>query len=77
MCCYCTHTHSSLVLTSLFSTAGNFAPGSDNGTIMKKSDENEWNALKALMDDVLRPFVPEFKRVLQKDGHSILSQSLC
>ena len=61
----------------VFSIAGNFAPGSDNGTIMKKSDENEWNALKALMDDVLRPFVPEFKRVLQKDGHSILSQSLC
>lgn len=60
-------------ISAIFSPAGNFAPGSDNGTIMKKSDENEWNALRSLMDDVLRPFVPEFKKVVHKDGHSILS----
>jgi len=39
---------------------------------MKKSDQNERNALMALMDDVLKAFVPEFKRVVEKDEESIL-----
>lgn len=39
---------------------------------MKKSDDNEHHALRALMSDTLRPFVPEFKRVVERDGDSIL-----
>ena len=39
---------------------------------MKKSDANERNALKAIMDDVLKPFVPEFKKVVEQDDGSIL-----
>ena len=54
-------------------TAGNFRPGGENGTILKKSDINERNALKALMCDELRLCVPEFKREVEKDGDSILS----
>ena len=45
-------------------------PGDDSGTIMKKSDPNERKALEALMVDRLKPFVPEFKKVIEKDGHS-------
>jgi len=56
----------------IYTTTGNFAPGSENGTIMKKSDQNERNALMALMDDVLKAFVPEFKRVVEKYEESIL-----
>ena len=44
-------------------------PGDENGTIMKKSDSNENNALQKLMSDELRPFVPEFKKVVEKDGN--------
>lgn len=39
---------------------------------MKKSDANERNALRAIMDDVLRPFVPEFKKVVEQEDGSIL-----
>ena len=39
---------------------------------MKKSDANERNALKAIMDDVLKPFAPEFKKVVEQDDGSIL-----
>lgn len=49
--------------------AGNFMPGGENGTIMKKSGENERNALRQLLDDPLRNFVPEFKREVEHDGH--------
>lgn len=44
-------------------------PGEENGTIMKKSDCNENSALQKLMSDELRPFVPEFKKVVTKDGN--------
>ena len=44
---------------------------------MKKSDSNERNALKAIMDDVLRPFAPEFKKEVEKDGDSILHIKTC
>lgn len=39
---------------------------------MKKSDANERNALRAIMDDVLRPYAPEFKKVIEQDDGSIL-----
>lgn len=44
-------------------------PGGENGTIMKKSDVNERNALHQLLDDPLRNFVPEFKREVEHEGH--------
>lgn len=44
-------------------------PGGENGTIMKKSDVNERNALRELLNDSLRNFVPEFKREVDHDGH--------
>ena len=58
--------------TLSLSLAGNFRAGEESGTIMKKSDANERNALKAIMDDVLKPFVPEFKKVVEQDDGSIL-----
>ena len=65
---------SSFPTLQLFSVThtGNFAPGGESGTIQKKSDDNERNALKALMEDRLRPYVPEFRREVEKDGISIL-----
>ncbi len=54
------------------SLAGNFRAGEESGTIMKKSDANERNALQAIMDDVLRSFAPEFKKVVEQDDGSIL-----
>ena len=39
---------------------------------MKKSDANERNALRAIMVDILRPFVPEFKKVVEQEDGSIL-----
>ena len=44
-------------------------PGGENGTIMKKSGVNERNALRLLLDDSLRNFVPEFKREVEHDGN--------
>lgn len=58
------------------SLAGNFRAGEDSGTIMKKSDANERNALKAIMDDILKPYVPEFKKVVEQDDGSILFYSI-
>ena len=43
---------------------------------MKKSDANERNALKAIMDDILKPYVPEFKKVVEQDDGSILFYSI-
>ena len=48
--------------------AGNFMPGGENGTILKKSGMNERIALRQLLDDSLRNFVPEFKREVDQDG---------
>ena len=47
-------------------------PGGENGTIMKKSGPNERNALQALMDDPLKNFVPEFKRVVEHNGEGMI-----
>ena len=50
-------------------------PGGENGTIMKKSDSKERRALRALMDDPLKDFVPEFKGEVERDGNSILKNT--
>ncbi len=47
---------------------GNFTPGEENGTIIKKSSLDESLALQRLMDDVLRQHVPEFKREIMKES---------
>lgn len=53
----------------LFVCAGNFMPGGENGTIMKKSGENESNALQGLNGDpAMKNFVPEFKREVEHQG---------
>ena len=54
------------LFTTLF--IGNFSPGEENGTIIKKSSQDESLALQRLMDDVLRPHVPEFKREIVKES---------
>ena len=51
-------------------------PGDENGTIMKKSDPNERKALQELMSDTLKHFVPEFKKVIEKEGHGECSYDL-
>ncbi len=51
-------------------------PGDENGTIMKKSDPNERKALQELMNDTLKHFVPEFKKVIEKEGHGECSYDL-
>lgn len=45
-------------------------PGEENGTIMKKSGDKERNALRKLMDDCLRDYVPEFRREVEHKGES-------
>ena len=47
---------------------GNFTPGSESGTIVKKSNIIERHALTALMSSELRPFVPELLGIVEKDG---------
>lgn len=59
---------STSLLCVCVSPAGNFMPGGENGTIMKKSGEKERNALRRLMDDSLRNYVPEFKREVEHNG---------
>lgn len=47
-------------------------PGEENGTIMKKSGENERKALQGLMaDPAMRNFVPEFRREVEHKGEGI------
>lgn len=60
-------------LPSSFLCQGNFMPGGENGTIMKKCEPRECRALRALMDDPLKDFVPEFKGEVDRDGESILA----
>jgi len=52
-------------------------PGGENGTIMKKSDNKERRALRALMDDTLKDFVPEYKGEVEHDGNSIFYNTFC
>ncbi|XP_077996117.1 uncharacterized protein LOC144449455 [Glandiceps talaboti] len=46
---------------------GNFKAG-DCGTILKKFCPKEQRCLKALMLDVLRPYIPEYKGEVEKNG---------
>lgn len=47
-------------------------PGGENGTIMKKSGDNERKALQGLMEDpAMANFVPEFKREVEHKGEGI------
>lgn len=55
---------------------GNFLPGEENGTIMKKSSDKERSCLRKLMDDSLRDFVPEFRREVEHKGESMYFLSL-
>jgi 1D-myo-inositol-triphosphate 3-kinase len=50
---------------------GNFSPGEENGTIIKKSSCDEAKALSLLMNDALRPFVPEYRRDFVKNSECI------
>ncbi len=65
-----------LARPQLTPSPGNFMPGDENGTIMKKSDPNERKALQELMSDTLKHFVPEFKKVIEKEGHGECSYDL-
>lgn len=46
---------------------GNFKAGSEPGTVLKKLTPKEEISFKELMQDVLRPYVPEFKGVVIGD----------
>lgn len=52
--------------------AGNFKPGGMQGTVLKKSSEREQEALECLMRDRMKPFVPEFHKLIVKEDGSIL-----
>jgi 1D-myo-inositol-triphosphate 3-kinase len=47
---------------------GNFKAGLDSGTVLKKLSPKEEICFRALMKDVLRPYVPEFRGVVDGDG---------
>ncbi|XP_070490926.1 inositol-trisphosphate 3-kinase A-like [Chironomus tepperi] len=53
---------------------GNFKAGLDAGTVLKKLTPKEEVCFKELMKDVLRPYVPEFKGIV--DGDDSESQYL-
>ncbi|KAK4887161.1 hypothetical protein RN001_003432 [Aquatica leii] len=46
---------------------GNFKAGPDQGTILKKLSVKEEKCFKMLMNDVLRPYVPEYKGQIASD----------
>lgn len=46
---------------------GNFKAGLDAGTVLKKLTPKEEVCFKELMKDVLRPYVPEFKGIVDGD----------
>ncbi|XP_044749458.1 inositol-trisphosphate 3-kinase B isoform X2 [Coccinella septempunctata] len=46
---------------------GNFKAGPDQGTILKKLCVKEEKCFKVLMDDILKPFVPEYKGLVTSD----------
>lgn len=54
---------------------GNFKAG-EQGTILKKSNDIEKGVLLKLMKDVLRPYVPEYKRDVSNHEESILLKVL-
>jgi 1D-myo-inositol-triphosphate 3-kinase len=46
---------------------GNFKAGLDTGTVLKKLSPKEEVCFRALMKDVLRPYVPEFRGIVDGD----------
>ena len=56
----------------VFIIKGCFKPG-ENGTILKKSTDKERECLVRLMKDILRPYIPEYKKEVNKGGERILS----
>ena len=54
--------------------AGSFKPG-ENGMILKKSTDKERECLTKLMTDILRPYIPEYRREVDKGGERILKNS--
>ncbi|XP_064603677.1 inositol-trisphosphate 3-kinase A-like isoform X2 [Liolophura sinensis] len=55
---------------------GNFLAGED-GAILKKLNQKEHKSLPLLMADILRPYVPEYRGDLEKDGETyVLMQDL-
>lgn len=54
-----------------FLIVGCFKPG-ENGTILKKSTDKERECLVKLMKDILRPYIPDYKREVNKGGERIL-----
>ena len=57
-------------------TTGNFKAG-EFGTILKKHTQKEQWALRKLMADILRPYIPEYKGLVEKNSESILFQLFC
>lgn len=55
---------------SHFLIVGCFKPG-ENGTILKKSTDKERECLVKLMKDILRPYIPEYKKEVNKGGERI------
>ena len=55
----------------LLKSLGSFKPGGYYGTVLKKSSEYEQEALRKLMTDEMKPFVPEFKRIVTQEDGSI------
>ena len=58
-------------LLALFSFPGNFKAG-ESGTILKKLCPKEKKCLSILMQDILRPYVPEYMGDVERDNESIL-----
>ena len=55
---------------------GGFKAG-EHGTILKKAGQKEVDCLQMLMNDVLRPYVPEFKKyVVENDASYIEMEDL-
>ena len=55
---------------------GNFKAGEAVGTILKKYNENEEAALKALKEDVLKNYVPEYRGRVEKDDGSYVQMQV-
>lgn len=49
---------------------GNFKAGFDPGTVLKKYCTNEEHCFKFLMKDLMRPYVPEFKGIVDGDDET-------
>ena len=61
----------SMFLSLFFNISGNFQAG-QAGNILKKLCPKERKCLVKLMQDILRPYVPEYKGDVEKNNESIL-----